>query len=470
MIPSNPRGGSRSGQPSADNQAPSFGFYQASAFGQFSPQGNAFFGQTSTPSTCVSGASQAPTFEQPSSQAVSSVFGQTAAKNTSSVFGMLPSYGVTPTFDSSTSLGPSPPLGFRRTVFGHPSSSVTTSVFSTSSGVAENKSFPSTNFSFKPVSESHFRPIFGAVLDPQSSTPDSAFSMSESQTSSSPINTDSASINFFSLPGAKTRPEHFNFSQPTLGQSASTQSSPLTTGNSSTNTVQFTFSQPLLLSSSSSLTSTSQPTTPSSFSFSIKTQPTAVLKGTTFDQSSLFGDTKAPADTNPEEKEQKLEDNSLFTAFTRGTKRKEGTVVVSAGLEKSATNEGVPPEADSSAHPTKRPFMRPRGPLGGIFGKAVSDLCREGHNPGRYQAPKGTQQQVTVREQVQTQRSSPPAPSAEDLSAGSLEQLQESQESGETSETPSCCYCRIEGKWNLYIDFMLNDSLCFLHMTHYSQL
>lgn len=441
MIPSNPCGGSRSGHPSADNQPPSFGFYQASAFGQFSPQGNAFFGQTGTPATCVSGGSQAPTFEQPSSQAGSSVFGQTTAKNTSSVFGTLPSFGVMPTFDSS-SLGPSPPLGFGRTVFGHPSSSGTTSVFSTSSGVAENQSFPSTNFSFKPVSESLFRPIFGAALDPQRSTADSAFSMTESQTSSSPVNTNSTSTNFFSLSGAKVRPEDFSFSQPSLGQSASTQNPPLTTGPSSTNTLQFTFSQPLLLSSSSSLTSTSQPTTPSSFSFSIKPQPAAVLKGTTFDQSSLFGDTNVPVDSKPEEKEQKLEDNSFFTAFTRGTKRKEGTAVVSAGLEKPATSEAVPAEAESSAGPPKRPFMRPRGPLGGIFGKAVSDLYREGNNPGRYQAPKGPQQQV------QADRSSPPAPSADgpDGSAGGLEQLQEVQESGETPPTPSCYYAPGEMK------------------------
>lgn len=461
MIPSNPFGGSRGGQPTSDSQLPSFGFYQAPAFEQFSSQGNAFFGQPTIPVTSVPGGNQATAFNQPSSQAVSTVFGQTTARKTSSVFGLLPSFGVSSgfgkqlqdssqqpsnlgtsseSFDSTSSLGPSEPLGFGRTVFGHPSStSVTTSVFSSSSSGVENKGFTSSNFSFKPVGESLFKPIFGAGPDPQtSSMPDSPFSMSESQTSSSTLNSDSASTNFFSLPGAKSRPADFNFSQPSSALSVTAQNNPLTTGSSSTNTVQFTFSQPLPLSSSSGLPSTSQPTTPSSFSFSIKPskpQKTTIFKGTSFDQPSLFGDTKIHADASGDEKGQNLENTNIFTAFSRGTKRKEGTVVSSAGLEKSITNEGVPAEADSTAHLTKRPHVRLRGPLGGIFGRAVNDLCKDANNAGGFQATKGAQQQLTVREterdQVQGQTNSPPAIVPEDPAQQSVDQLQKSEESGE---------------------------------------
>lgn len=466
MIPSNPFGGSRGGQPSSDSQSQSFGFYQAPTFGQFSPQGNAFFGQATIPAISVPGGGQATAFDPPSSQAVSTVFGQTTAKKTTSVFGLLPSFGVSSSvvppgfgkqlqdssqqpsnlgtspeaFDSTASFGPSPPLGFGRTLFGQPSStSVTTSVFSSSSSGTENKSFTSSNFSFKPVSESLFKPIFGTGPDPQnSSMPESTFSTSESQTSSSTLNSDSASTNFFSIPGAKSRPADFNFSEPSSALSVTAQNNALTTGSSSTNTVQFTFSQPLLLSSSGGLTSTSQPITPSSFSFSIKPskpQKTTILKETSFDQSTLFGDTNIHADASADEKGQNLEDNNLFTALSRGTKRKEGTVVSSTGLEKFTMNEDVPAETDSTARLTKRPHMRFRVPLGGIFGRAVNDLCREGNNAGGFQTTKGTQQQLTVKEterdQVQAQTNSPPATVPEDLSQQSMDQLQKSEESGE---------------------------------------
>lgn len=453
MIPSNQFGGSRGGPPGSDSQPQSFGFYQASAFGQFSPQGNAFFGQPATPATTGAGGSQTTAFEQPLPRGAGSVFGQTAVKKTSSLFGSHPSLGVPSSavppgfgkqpmdssqqpsslgtspeaFNSTSSLGPSPPLGFGRTVFGNPSSAGVTSVFTTSSGVAENKGFTSSNFSFKPVSESLFKPIFGAGPESQSSSmPDSAFGKNESQTS------DSTSTNFFSLAGAKSTPVDFKFSQSPLAPSA--QSNPLTTGNSSTNPLQFTFSQPLLLSSTNSLTSASQPAAPSLFSFSVqpsKPQTTTVLKGSSFEQSSLFGDTKINADANTDEKGKNLEDTSVFTSFNRGTKRKEGTVVSSTGLEKSTTNEGIPAEGDSLARLTKRPLMRPRGPLGGIFSRAVSDLCRDGNNTARSQMTKGTSQRLAVREEEREQVQASDA-STEDLSQHSMDKLQKSEGSGES--------------------------------------
>lgn len=153
------------------------------------------------------------------------------------------------------------------------------------------------------------------------------------------------------------------------------------------------------------------------------------------DQSSLFGDTMIHADAGGDEKGQNPEDTNLFTAFSRGTKRKEGTGVSSTGLEKSTTNEGAPAEADSTAQLTKRQHMRFRGPMGGVFGRALNDLCRDGNNPGGFQATKGTQQQLTVREperdQVQAQTNSPPATVPEDPSQQSMDQLQKPEESGE---------------------------------------
>lgn len=465
MIPSNPFGGSRRGQPSSDSQAQSFGFYQTSAFGQFSPQGNTFFGQPTTPVTSVTGGSQATAFEQPLSQGVSSVFGQTAVKKPSSAFGLHPSLGVSSSevppgfgkqpldssqqpsslgtspeaFNSTSSSGPSAPLGFGQTVFGHPSSTSVTSVFSTSSSGAENKGFTSTNFSFKPVRESLFKPIFGAGSDPQNSLmPNSSFSTSESQTSSSTLNSNNTSTNFFSSTGAKSMPIDFNFSQPSSAPSVSAQSNPLTTGNSSTNIVQFTFAQPLLLSSTNNLTPTSQPTAPS-FNFLVKpskTQATTVLKGTSFEQSSLFGDTKIHADANADEKGQNLEDTNLFTSISRGTKRKEGRVVSNTGPEKSTTNEDVAAEADSLTHQAKRPLMRPRGPLGRIFSRAVSNLSKDGNNY-YYSLTKEAVQPLAVREKerqkVQVQSTTSPEASAEDLSQQSVVQMQRPEESGETN-------------------------------------
>lgn len=465
MIPSNPFGGSRGGQPTSDSQAQSFGFYQTSAFGQFSSQGNTFFGQLTTPMTSVTGGSQVTAFEQPLSQGVSSVFEQTTVKKTSSAFRLHPSLGVSSSevpsgfgkqpldssqqpsslgtspeaFSSTSSSGPSAPLGLGQTVFGHPSSTSVTSVFSTSSSGAENKGFTSTNFSFKPVRESLFKPIFGAGSDPQNSLmPTSSFSTSESQTSSSTLNSNSKSTNFFSSTGAKSMPGDFNFSQPSSAPSVSAQSNPLTTGNSSTNAVQFTFAQPLLLSSTNNLTSTSQPTT-SSFNFLVKPskpQATTVLKGTSFEQSSLFGDTKIHADANTDEKGQNLEDTHLFTSVSRGTKRKEGRVVSNTGPEKS-TNEDVAAEADSLARQTKRPLMRPRGPLGGIFSRAMSDLCRDGNNHDYYSLTKGAVQPLAVREKerqkVQVQSTTSPEASAEDLSQQKVDQIQRSKESGKTN-------------------------------------
>lgn len=141
------------------------------------------------------------------------------------------------------------------------------------------------------------------------------------------------------------------------------------------------------------------------------------------------------ADAGGDEKGQNLEDAQVFTAFTRGTKRKEGTGVGSTVQEKSTTNEGVPAEADSTAQLTKRPHVRFRGPLGGVFGRALNDLCREGNNPGGFQATKGTQQQLTVREmerdQVQAQTNSPPATVPEAPSQESMDQLRMPEESGE---------------------------------------
>uniref|UniRef100_A0A3Q3WCP2 Germinal-center associated nuclear protein n=1 Tax=Mola mola TaxID=94237 RepID=A0A3Q3WCP2_MOLML len=185
---------------------------------------------------------------------------------------------------------------------------------------------------------------------------------------------------FSLLPGAKSGPLGFSFSQPAAAPSISAHNNPLSTGNTSgpSNTLQFTFSQPAAPSSSSIQASTSQPTTPSSFSFSV--QPTEPQATHLFGP---FGDTKAKADINSDDKVTNLEETNKFARLSKGTKRKEDPAVSSTGSEKPIIAEDFPAEADLPRQPSKRSLMRTHGPLGGLFGRALSDLRRDGTNPVR---------------------------------------------------------------------------------------
>lgn len=473
------------GQQNSSNQPQTMGFYQPSAFGQPSPHGNTIFGQTpafgqsSTQPSSMPTVSQAPAFGQPSGMGTSGfgsstapAFGQTSGPNQSSVFGQIPTFGQPSAFGQPQGFGQQPSgfgnsqmdsgstpaleqpqqLGFGQSVFGHPSStSVTTSVFGTAQSVTQSRGFGSSNFSFKPANEALFKPIFSASPEPANpqttSMSSSPFGSSDSQTSSNTMSSSSTTTTGFSLlTGAKSGPLGFSFSQPAAAPSISAQNNLLTTGNSSgpSNTLQFTFSQPAAPSSSSTQASTSQPTTPSSFSFSVKpSQPqvTPLFGGTTFSQPSAFGGTKAKAETSADEKGSSLEETNIFARLSKGTKRKEDPAVSSTGPVKPATEEDVPAEADSPRHPSKRPLMRSRGPPGGLFGRALSDLRRDGNNPAMREATNETQQQVSTweeTEEVQAQSDALPAtpPTAQARTRDVPEKAELGEELGEIYRSP----------------------------------
>lgn len=413
------------------------------------------------------GSSTAPAFGQTSGSNQSSVFGQTPAFGQPSAFGQAPGFGQQapgfgeqpPAFGqqptgfgnsqmtsgSTAALGQPQPLGFGPSVFGQPAStSVTTSVFGTAQSVTQSRGFGTSKFSFKPANEALFKPIFSASPEPANpqttSMSSSPFGSSGSQTGFSTMSsntTTTTTTGFSLLTGGKSL--GFSFSQPAAAASISSQNNPLTTGSSSSpsNTLQFTFSQPAAPSSSSTNASTTQPTTPSSFSFSTKAPPPqtkSIFGRTSFGQPSAFGDTKAKAETSTDEKGSNVEGlggTNAFARFSKGTKRKEDPAGPSTGPEKPAIEEDVPGEADSPRHPSKRPLMRSRGPPGGLFGRALNSLLRDGTNPVRREATRETQQQAstweeTEKDNAQAQGDSLPATPPTALTRDVLEKAEES--------------------------------------------
>ncbi|XP_053296244.1 germinal-center associated nuclear protein [Pleuronectes platessa] len=428
---------------------------QAPAFGQTSAQPSSLptitqapaFGQIAAQPSSLPTVSQAPAFGQTKLGMSSSdfgiasaqAFGQTSGPNQSSVFGQTSAFGQAaglsqqapgfgqqpPGFGksqmppgSTTALGQPQPLAFGQSAYVQPSStSVPTTVFGTgqsvtqsvTQSVAQSKSFAPSEFSFKPANEALFKPIFSASPEPANpqttSMSSSPFGGNGNQTSTT---TSSTTTGFSQLTSAKSGPLGFSFSQPAAAPSVSAQINPLTTSNSSgsTNALQFTFSQPAAPSSSSTTqASTTQPTTPSSFSFSVKpsqSQTTAVFSG--FGQSPAFGDSIGQAETSTDEKKNNLEasgETNVFARLGKGTKRKEDPVVPSRGLETPDAEEDVSAESDSPRHPSKRPLMRSRGPVGGLFGRALSSLRKESPNTVRREATRETLQQALKWEETE---------------------------------------------------------------------
>ncbi|XP_072254034.1 germinal-center associated nuclear protein isoform X2 [Leuresthes tenuis] len=442
---------------SSSTQAQGMSFFQSSLFGQPSvlsqpsSHGNNIFGQApdfgqspaQLPSLPVM--SRPPAFGQQSSGMNSSSFGssttpafgqnqglgfvQTPAFGQSSAFDQAAGCGKQPavfnqqsssfgnsqmTTDPTTTLGQSQPPNFGQSPFGQLSStSGPTTVFGTTQNVTQNRAFGSSEFSFKPANEALFKPIFSASPEPTnpqtSSLSSSTFGGTGHQTSSNTIS-NITTTSFSLLTTAKPGPLGFNFSEPTAAPSISIQNDPPTgNGSGATNTLQFTFSQPAAPSSSCTTTSTTEPTTPSSFKFSAKTpqvQPGVLSDGASFGQPSVFGETKAKADTSTGDKGSTLVgqgDTNVFTRFSKGTKRKDDLTVSSSGLEKPTTEEGVPPGTDSPRHPSKRPLIRSRGPPGNLFTQALSSIRRDRTNPMKQEATKEVQKQTMDREEVQAQ-------------------------------------------------------------------
>uniref|UniRef100_UPI003AAB6F8D germinal-center associated nuclear protein n=1 Tax=Centroberyx gerrardi TaxID=166262 RepID=UPI003AAB6F8D len=428
------------GQSSILNQPSPLGntmFGQAPAFGQSS-----VFGQSSTQPSTLPTMNQAPAFGQPTVGQTSSgfgssappAFGQTSGPNQSSMFGQTPMFGQpsafgqpsgfsqqTPGFGlptgipqtaSGSTTTPAPPqsMGFGQPLFGQPlSTSVTSSTFGTAQSVTQSRGFGSSEFSFKPSNEVLFKPIFSASPEPAnpqaSSVSGQPFGSSVPQTSSSTMESSSSTTTGFSLlTGPKTGQLGFSFSQPAAAPSISAQNNPLTTGNSSGSTttpLQFTFSQPAAPSSSNTKAATTEPTTPSSFSFSAKVlqpQTAPLFEGASFGQTPAFGDPKAKAETSTEEKgigQEGAGETNIFARLGKGTKRKDDPVAPSAGSEKPVKEEDVPAGGDMPRNPPKRPLLRLRGPVGALFGRAMSGLMKSTANPVRREAAKESQQQAS---------------------------------------------------------------------------
>ncbi|XP_024661247.2 germinal-center associated nuclear protein [Maylandia zebra] len=397
------------GQPSA--QASAFGqpSAQASAFGQPSAQASAFGQPSAQASAFGQPSAQASAFGQPSSGVSSTgfgggttpAFGQTGGPGQSSMFGQTPAFGQASGFGKQPPAIGQQPSGFgsplRPTVsqpqplgFGQPSSSSTTATTNASLlGPGQSRSFAPSEFSFRPANEALFKPIFSASPEP-TNPPTTSLSNSAfggSQTTSSTTTT--AGFSLLPKPGSLG----FSFSEPASAPSISSQSNPLTTDSSSgpATTLQFTFSQPATLTSSSTKAATTEPTTPSSFSFTPKTlQPQAsqLFGGTTFGQPSAFSETKTKEEASTDVKVHTAQgDINIFARLGKGTKRKDDPPISSTGLEKSAVpEEDVPPEAESPRHPPKRPLMRSHDPPRGLISRALSSLRKDGAKPVRRKA------------------------------------------------------------------------------------
>uniref|UniRef100_A0A3Q0R3S0 Germinal-center associated nuclear protein n=1 Tax=Amphilophus citrinellus TaxID=61819 RepID=A0A3Q0R3S0_AMPCI len=405
MNPPNPFGSPQGGAFQAPSSSakpglfPSFGPQSSSTQ---PPQSVNFFAQSAFGQPSGFGGGPTPAFAQDGGASQGSVFGQ-APFGQSSGFAQQPSG-----FASLMRPAGSQPqtLGFGPSAFGQPtpsSSSSSTSAPSTNLfGVGQNRGFVSSEFSFKPANEALFKPIFSASPEPANpqTTSLSSSSFGGSQTSSSATTTSSS----FSLL-SKSGPLGFSFSEPATAPSISSQSNPLTTGSSSgpATTLQFTFAQPATLSSSSAKAATTEPTTPSSFSFKPQTlQPQAapVFGGPVFGHPIAFGDTKAKDEASTDDKAHAGQGEvSVFARLGKGTKRKDDPAVSGTAPEKpAAAEEDVPPEADSPRHPPKRPLMRSRCPPGGLFSRALSSLRKDGAKSVRQEAAKEPD-----REAVQTQ-------------------------------------------------------------------
>ncbi|KAM9710737.1 germinal-center associated nuclear protein [Menidia menidia] len=439
------------GQQSSSTPAQSMGFFQSSGFGQSSvlnqpaSHGNTIFGQAPTfgqqpQPPPVPAMSQAPAFGQPSlgmtssnfsssttpafGQNQGSVFAQTSgfgqssafgqaagfSKQQTAVFGQQPSaFGPSQvTTDPTTTLGQPQPLAFGQSPFGQPVSSTSgpTAVFGSAQSVTQSRGFGSSEFCFKPANKARFKPIFSASPEPNnpqtSSISSSTFGGSGPQTSSNTTTTTTAGFSL--LTAAKSGPLGFSFSQPAAAPSIPIQSNPSAgNGSGTASTLQFTFSQPAAPSSSCTTTSTTEPTTPSTFSFSAQTlqsQPGTLSEASSFGQPSTFGQTNAKGETSADDNGSSLAgqpETNVFARIGKGTKRKDEEMVSSSGLEKQPDEEGDAPGADPLRHLSKRPLIRSRG----LFSEALKGIGKERTNPVRRETTKEGQMQPKERDDVQ---------------------------------------------------------------------
>ncbi|XP_038127205.1 germinal-center associated nuclear protein isoform X2 [Cyprinodon tularosa] len=420
--------GSIFGQPSTANQPTSQSgsiFGQPSTVNQPTSQSGSIFGQPSTAnqSTSQSGSifGQQSTVNQPTSQSVS-IFGQPSPMNqpgaqSNSIFGQLqtqaqPSMSQVPSFGETSGFGKPPPaFGSSHIIItsssGQTSSGQTASsnVFSAAQNVNQNQGFGRQDFSFKPPTESVFKPIFSSSPELGNNqtltTSSSSFGGSSSQRGSS-------STAFSALTGAKSGPTGFSFTQPAATSSVSNQP---TTANSNqgSSTPHFTFTKPAALPGSSSTGPTTEPTTPSSFNFTasaLQTQPTQFSSNVTFSQTPSFGGIHPKAEFSTDGKEG---GTNVFGRLGKAIKRKDDPAASSSGFEKPAAEEDAPANIDSPRHPAKRQVTRSRGPAG-LFGQALSGIRKNQGNPVKREAAnEALRQNPNLEEEEKPQGNDPSA-------------------------------------------------------------
>ncbi|XP_043105018.1 germinal-center associated nuclear protein [Puntigrus tetrazona] len=393
----NPAQGVGFGQPSAFSQP---------AFGQPTPQPSVFgqtptFGQTAGLSQGLGQTSSfsflgtAPTFGQSSLGQGTLGFGQppppppppsysqATGQNQMSAFDQTSAFGQSPAFGLSSVASQSLP-SFSSTVTNQPSFgqlsalSVPTATPSTTTGGRTDNPTVGNQFSFKPPNDAVFKPIFSVSPEPPSTNLSSA---SETDGSSKPLTStmeNSSSGSLFSC--VKPSALGFSFSQPAAAPSVTfsnanfPQKETLGGGNS----IQFTFSQPANPSSSS--TPASQPTTPSTFSFTAQSlQSQSDNKIPAFSGAGPFGFVvpKTEALQRTDDRAGDGQSSGGETAFVSfGIKRKEEPVDPNAS--KSDSSEAG---ADGPRQPAKRPLLRSRVPAGGIFRSALSELIKSKVSP-----------------------------------------------------------------------------------------
>ncbi|TRZ03754.1 hypothetical protein DNTS_009746 [Danionella cerebrum] len=379
------------GQPSAFTQ-PAFGqpapppphsvFNQPSNFGQTSSLSQ---GLVQPPS--FSFMATTPAFGQPSLVGGTSGFGQPPPPSYSQAMGQTQSsvFGQPAVFTLSSNVSQSSSTSFNSTATSQSSFSqlsalpVPMTTSSSSMSIKTDKTSTGNQFSFMPPNEAVFKPIFSVSPEPSSNL--SSFSDTSASKSTTSTKDGSSSGSLFS--SVKQSVLGFSFSQPTATSSTgkSSQKETLASGNSS---IQFTFSQPANPSSSSA--TSSQPTTPSTFSFTPQNlQPQPETKVPAFGGAGIgsfgFG---VPKNDRTEDTPKEVQSSGGETTFVSfGTKRKEEP----ADSTKSNVCETG---ADVPRQPAKRPLLRTRGPVGGLFRSAMSDILktkREEHLPERTDPP-----------------------------------------------------------------------------------
>lgn len=403
------------------------------------------------------GSPAGPAFGSVGGPSQTSAFGQTPAFGPQSVFGQelnfgRPSsgfgqklsgfgqqaagFGNTQSASGATaSLGPPRQLGFGQSVFGQaPTTAATSNVFAVTQ--TQSRGFGS-EFSFKPASEVLFKPIYSGSpepLNPQTTALSGLpFGNTAEKTSSSPAG-HSSTITGFS--GASSGSLAFSFSQPAAAPSLPVPRTILNNSGGPPHALQFTFSPSAAPSGSNTSAPTTQPKTPSTFSFSTKTFPPQteqLFGGTAVIQPSAFSDNKSKAEPTFETKAPEDVDANVFAQLRKGMKRKEEpatTNVSSAGPEVIA-KEDETAEISSPRQPPKRPLMRARGPAG-LFSRALSGLRRSAANPVAKEAEEPLQQKPRPEEVTSEQ----PQVLSEKLTAlqtASPPLLEKDEESGEIS-------------------------------------